>query len=327
MTGFDYSSTAVRPTYSGLPREVRDALELALGGPPDSVQPAGGGFTPGFAATLRRGPRALFVKAAGSAKTFPYSSYLREASVLAGLPEGLPVPRLLAARSVQTSGSSEEWITLCIEHVEGTMPGRPWTLSQAEAIHASLVELDQGLRGVPPLLADGSMLDGLTDDDAVSGIFARCARGEPVPFLPPLTPRCWLDLQSLVNQAPVVLAGSNVLHNDLRPDNIILASRSGRAWICDWNYLTRGPAWADWVGLLPYARQGGLDADALLRTSALSAGLPDDAIDSWLALLAAYMVVSGSSPEVPTSLSLRAHGRFTARIMVDWVCERRKWAA
>ncbi len=114
---------------------------------------------------------------------------------------------------------------------------------------------------------------------------------------------------------------------DLRPDNIILASGSGRAWICDWNYLTTGPAWADWVALLPYARQGGLDADSLLRNSALSGGVPDDAVDSWLALLAAYMVVTGSSPEVPTSPHLRAHGRFTARIMVDWVSERRKWAA
>ncbi|TYC97463.1 phosphotransferase [Arthrobacter echini] len=271
MTGFDYSSTAVRPLCTGLPPEVLDALELALGGPPDSVQSAGGGFTPGFAATFRRGSRAIFVKAASSANAFPYSAYAREASVLAGLPEGL--------------------------------------------------------RGLPPLLADGSMLDGLLDDDAVSGIFARCARGERIAFLPPLPSRRWLELQSLVEQAPVVLAGSSVLHNDLRPDNIILASGSGRAWVCDWNHLTKGPAWADWVGLLPYARQGGLDADTLLRDSALSGGVPNDAVDSWLAVLAAYMVVTGSSPEVPTSPHLRAHGRFTARIMVDWVSERRKWAA
>ncbi|WP_246021226.1 phosphotransferase [Arthrobacter echini] len=130
-----------------------------------------------------------------------------------------------------------------------------------------------------------------------------------------------------MEQAPALPTGSSVQHNDLRPDNIILDSRSGRAWICDWNYLATGPAWADWVALLPYAHHDGLDADALLRGSTLSVGVPDDAVDSWLALLAAYMVVSGGSPEVPTSPHLRAHGRFTARIVIDWLSERRKRAA
>ncbi len=123
------------------------------------------------------------------------------------------------------------------------------------------------------------------------------------------------------------MSGWSILHNDLRPDNVIIERTSGRALVCDWNFLTRGPAWADWVGLLPYLRHDGLDADALLRASPLSAGVPDDAVDSWLALLAAYMVVSGLSPEVPGSPRLRSHGRFTAGIMVDWLSERRKWAA
>ncbi len=327
MTGFDYSSTAVRPGYASLPREVRDALGQLLGGTPDSVEPAGGGFTPGFAATLRRGGRALFVKAACSTAAFAYSSYLREASVLAALPAGLPVPRLLETRSVRTSASSDEWIILCIEHIEGGMPGRPWTVAHTDAVHASLLELDHGLQDGPQVLAHDSVMDGLIDDEEILGIFARCAEGEPVPFLPPRAPRHWLDLQSLVDRAPALLTGASLQHNDLRPDNIILDSRSGRAWICDWNYVATGPAWADWVGLLPYARHDGLDANALLRGSALSVGVPDDVVDSWLALLAAYMVVSGGAPEVPTSPRLRAHGRFTARIMIDWLSERRKWAA
>ncbi len=44
-------------------------------------------------------------------------------------------------------------------------------------------------------------------------------------------------------------------------------------------------------------------------------------------LLAAYMAVSGLSPEVASSPKLRAHGGFTAGIMIDWLSERRKWAA
>ncbi|MUK01754.1 hypothetical protein GM708_07280 [Vibrio cholerae] len=102
---------------------------------------------------------------------------------------------------------------------------------------------------------------------------------------------------------------------------------SGRAYVCDWNFLSHGPSWADWVGLLPYLRHDGLDADALLRRSPLAAGADAAAVDAWLAVLAAYMITRGLSPEITSSPALREHGRFTARVMVDWLSERRKWAA
>lgn len=44
-------------------------------------------------------------------------------------------------------------------------------------------------------------------------------------------------------------------------------------------------------------------------------------------LLDASLAVSGLSPEIASSPKLRAHVRFTAGIMVDWLSERRKWAA
>ena len=66
MTGFDYTSTARRPGDETLPREIRDVIAGLLGGGPDDVRPAGGGFTPGFAAVVRRADRVIFVKAASS---------------------------------------------------------------------------------------------------------------------------------------------------------------------------------------------------------------------------------------------------------------------
>ncbi len=328
MTGFDYSSTARRPAHEDLPRDVRDVIAGYLGGPPDHVQPAGGGFTPGFAATVRRGGAALFVKAASRSGSFVYPAYLRESAVLAALPDGLPIPRLVSSQAVTDSASGDEWVLLCLEHIDGIMPGSPWTMDQAAAVHASLIGLDQRLQMLPAHLVTGSVSDGLTDDGAVMAIFGRCAAGEQsVPFLPALGREHWLDLQGLVERAPFLLEASRIVHNDLRPDNVIIEQPSGRALICDWNFVTRGPAWADWAGLLPYLRHGGLDADALLRSSPLSGGAGADSIDAWLALLAAYMVVSGLSPEVASSPKLRAHGRFTAGIMIDWLSERRKWAA
>ncbi|KNC20087.1 hypothetical protein AC792_02900 [Arthrobacter sp. RIT-PI-e] len=326
MTPFDYSSTARRPAYATLPDEVRDAIVTTLGGPPDDVRPAGGGLTPGFAATVRRGGTSLFVKAAPDTGTFTYPAYRREADILAALPDGLPVPRLLTASTVPERGTGATWIVLCIEHIEGVMPGAPWRSSDARSVHASLVELNSGLADLPPHLVTGSSTDGLVDDDDVLGVFGRRARNElALPFLPDAPAECWLDLQQLVEQAASVLHGRDTLHNDLRPDNIVIERGSGRAYVCDWNFLTRGPAWSDWAGLLPYLHHDGLDADTLLVSSPLTAGVEGGTIDTWLAVLAAYLTVSGLSSEVPTSPRLRAHGRFSARIMVDWVSERRKW--
>ena len=326
MTGFDYSSTASRPAYRDLPGDVRRGVAEALGGPPAEVRLAGGGFTPGFAATVRRGGASLFVKAAPESSAFAYPAYVQEASLLAALPAGLPIPRLLSTQHLGADGPGEAWVLLVIEHIAGTLPGGPWTQGQAEAVHAALVDFDGKSRRIPAHLATGSMTDGLTDDEAVMGVFGRCATGGRSPrFLPALGRRHWLELQGLVDRAPSLLTGSAMVHNDLRPDNIILERSSGRALVCDWNFLTRGPAWADWVALLPYLHHDGLDADAWIGASPLSAGVPAEAIDSWLAVLAAYMVVSGLAADVPTSPRLRAHNRFTAGIVVDWLSERREW--
>jgi len=337
VTGFDYSATARRPHYTDLPAEVRGAIARTLGGSPDEVRLAGGGFTPGFAATLRRGPSSLFVKAASDADPFPFADYQRESVILASMPEGLPVPRLLSARTVLQP--ERTWTVLCIEHIDGHMPGHPWTTADVGAVEDSLIELDQGLAGLPAdLPADlatasftaglSDFTAGLTDDDAVLGIFERCATGAvDVPFLPRVTRERWVHLQALVASAPSLLAGSRIVHNDLRPDNIIIERRSGRAYVCDWNFLARGPSWSDWVGLLPYVRHAALDADTWLRSSRLSATADPAAVDAWLAVLAAYMTVRGLSPEIPSSPFLRAHARFTPGIMIDWLFERRKWAA
>lgn len=326
MTPFDYTSTARRPAYGELPREVRTEVAGFLGGEPDETRSAGGGFTPGFAGTVRRADRLLFVKAASAQDPVAYPAYCREAAVLAALPPGLPVPRLLGSRTVEVGEPGTQWMVLLLQHIEGTMPGAPWTPADAASVHRSLVELDSGLHGLPSHLVTGSVTDGLVDDDDVLGVFGRRARNEvETPFLPDAPMERWLELQHLVEGAAAVLPGPAPAHNDLRPDNIIMERGTNRAYVCDWNFLSRGPAWSDWTGLLPYLHHDGLDADALLASSPLAAGADDHAVDTWLAVLAAYLTVSGLSAEVPTSPRLRAHGRFSARIMVDWLSERRAW--
>ena len=313
----DYRSTAARRTWAELPFLLQERAAAHLGGRVTRVRMAGGGFTPGFAAVLESaGGGRIFAKAAPESDAFIYPSYLREARVLPFMPPGMPLPALRAAEHLAVDGTG--WQLLVYEAVDGTMPGHPWTNGELRAVEQSCAEAVRRLQDFPRELAGDPLAD---DFAAVPSSFLAVADGEPAPwFLPGLSAREAGSFQALLDLCPEALAGDAVLHGDLRPDNILMLS--GLALICDWNYLGSGPEWADWVSVLPYARAGGLDADAWLHRSALTRAVPARYIDAFLAGLLNYMIHWGSQPEVPTSPQLRVHGRHTARIVYDWCVAR-----
>ena len=313
----DYRNTAVRRTWPELPEALQERISVHLGGPVTRVQPAGGGFTPGFAAVLETGTETAgggrrFVKAAPESDGFIYPSYLREALVVPLLPTGLPMPKLHTAEQLIADGTS--WQLLVYEAVDGVMPGHPWTDADLRAVEEACTDAVLRLSDFPPELAGDPLGEELA---GVPSQFLSVAEGGPAPwFLPGLSAPEAAGLQHLLESCPEALAGTAVLHGDLRPDNILM--RSGRALICDWNFLGTGAAWTDWVSVLPYARAGGLDADSELRRSALTRDVPDRTIDAFLAGMLNYMLHAGGQPDVPTSPHLRVHGRHTARIVYDW---------
>lgn len=319
---FDYTNTARRRTWNDLPPAVRSAVEEEAGGPVHSVRSAGGGFTHGFAAVIESPATSLFVKAAPSSDPFIYSAYVREGEVLNLLPESLPIPQL--HRSLTVVDREEQWRVLCFEAIDGYMPGDPWRAADLDAIHTSLLLTQNALTDLPRELTGGPMSAGISDDPMVNTVFSRLASGGVMPdFLPCDISSRLDDLQQLCDRSTEALHGDAVLHNDLRADNVLLRHSDGRAFICDWNYLAHGPTWADWVGLLIYARNGGIDPTPWLAESPLSAGADPDDVDSWLAILAAYMTHNGMQPDIVTSPHLRAHARFTAGITLDWLVQRR----
>ncbi|GAB3530284.1 phosphotransferase family protein [Arthrobacter monumenti] len=334
---FDYAKTAQRMPWAHLPAEVRRRLTGELGVPVEDVALAGGGFTHGFAAVLSGSDRSIFAKAAPASDAFIYPAYLREAAVLDVLPEGLPVPRLIAAESVEVGAGQVEgrrmedpgpdtWQVMCFEAVHGYMPGAPWTEADLDAVHQSLVTVQSGLAGLPPEFTGGSMAEAFGEDTSISGVFAALERSGTAPsFIPRLSPAQLGELQELSDFSSEALAGDAVLHNDLRADNIIIRKPGPEALFCDWNFLSTGPEWADWVGLLLYLRPHGIDAGSWLQRSPLSAGADPDRVDSWLAILGAYMIHQGSKPDMPTSPQLRPHGRYTASLVLEWLAERRGW--
>ncbi|NYE94919.1 hypothetical protein FHU41_001140 [Psychromicrobium silvestre] len=314
---FDYTSTARRTPWSALPQQLHRSVEAQLGGLVRSVDLAGGGFTPGFAGIVRTDTAEVFVKAAPAAEEWMFRSYAREAEVHAALPAGVPAPALLNAQLL--SAGDDDWQLLFFEAVRGGMPGRPWTESQLAAVESSLLATEEALSAQPPTLKFGSLSAEFVSDSSLREVYHR-----PLPsFSPALSAQALLELDALMDLAPQALAGTSLQHNDLRPDNILM--QGDRALFCDWNFLCFGPLWADWVVMLAYARIGGLDAESWLRRSALSSNADPEQIDSWLATLAAYFLDAGAKPIVANSPRLREHGQFSARMLLDWLIERRHW--
>ncbi len=327
--GVDYSQTARRQPWSALPAAVQHRFAAGLGAPVDSAPLAGGGFTNGFAAVLAGGNRRVFAKAAPATDHLIFAAYVREAEVLAALPANLPFPLLHFAELIPAAGT--QWQLLCFEAIDGSMPGQPWTATDLGAVHRSLLTVQSGLQELPAEFSGGSMVDDFFGADSPTGVSDCWLVNDRLPsYLSPLTPQQMGELQDLTLLGRDALVGDAVLHNDLRADNILIRSNPRSttepvALFCDWNFLSTGPAWADWVALLVYPRHAGIDVGPWVTESPLSADADPDHIDAWLAVLAAYMVTSGSQPDLATSPFLRTHQRFTARILIDWISERRHW--
>src|SRR4051794_26768924 len=223
MTSSRYgpAATGVRVAYDALPESVRGWVDTTLGSRVVRAQTQLGGFSPGVAARLvcADGTRA-FVKAV-SAQANPDSPKLhrREAEVLALLPDGLPVPRLIAAYD------ENPWVVLLIEDADGAQPRLPWDDAQLDRVLA-LARTVNAVTG----LALGSIGDRLAEWAG----WTRLAAG-PGPADP--WARTHLDrLVALEQSVADATAGEHLLHVDFRADNILLGT--GRVlrgdWLVDW---------------------------------------------------------------------------------------------
>jgi hypothetical protein len=89
----------------------------------------------------------------------------------------------------------------------------------------------------------------------------------------------------------------------------------------------RGPAWTDFIGVLPLARADGLDADGWVQRSPLTRHADPESIDAFLATIAAYMLANADAPVWPGGpATVRVHQRRYASTFLDWLGARRRWA-
>jgi Ser/Thr protein kinase RdoA (MazF antagonist) len=342
----DYTATSARPPWSALPQSLRTALEVALGTKVLEAGPSvSSGFTGGFAAPLKLADgRTVFVKAADDTQ-HPYTAYQREAELVPHLPPAIQVPRIIATahattppttptaggasdlpRSSATEGEAR-WFAVASERIEARMPGMPWTPEDFATVTATLEHMAEAL--TPSPFDD---LEPFTAEIEKPG-FPRyrpaeiLAGKEPMPSgFQPWLPSRLQELQDLVELYPTALTPTSAVHTDIRPDNLLIDA-GNTCWTVDWNWLSLGPAWFDWVGLLPLAHRDGIDTLAALKTSPLTSEVPAEHLDCFAAVLAVYFINKLDAPPPPgCTPEIRRHQRLYAWAFFDWLAIRRDWA-
>lgn len=329
VVAVDYTATCERPRWSELPEPVRQAVARAAGGTVVAAdEPPGSGFTGGFAAVVHLADgRSVFAKAGSSRNPHLAPSYAQEATVLRALPVGVPAPAFVGAAHLPAGAVDEhEWRVVVAERADGALP-QPWTEAALSAVHDACLLAVAALTPVPASLDLPEVATLFVGDERVLEVFRRLASGE-LPLThgqPAWLPERYDELHALLAAARRHLAGDTACHCDLRADNILLGP-AGAVFV-DWNWLVRGAAWIDFVGLLPLARADGVDVDAWLRRSPLTRDVDPEAVDAWLAAIAGYMLRNADEPVwVGGPTAVRDHQRRYARTYLDWLAARRGWA-
>lgn len=317
-----YSSTAVRPRWDDLPQGIRRLVSRRLGGVVDAEPSAGSGFTSGFAAVLRGAGEPEFVKAVNANENAVIADcYQREALINQALPIEVPAPRLR-----WTEETEDGWIVLGFDAIDGgRMPAAPWkpdelasTLNactiKAEALSTPSAALQKV--GLKPI-GDGS--DFADWRDLTGGATSPS-------ILPEWVPTDRLDaLAELESHWRQAVTGDAVLHHDLRQDNVLIDT-NGAAWICDWNWPCIAGSWFDLTLLLATAHADGHDATSLFKHHPTARGVDGEQLDSALAALSGFFLVSGAQPPADWSPYIRQHQTWCGEVTLRWLAERRGWA-
>ena len=328
LVDVDYTATCARPRWDDLPVGVRQAVAQAAGGRVVAADaPPGSGFTGGFAAVVHlEDGRSVFAKAGSSRNPHLTQAYAQEAKVLRALPAGVPAPGFVGEAHLAAGEVDEhEWRIVVAERAEGELP-QPWTRQALDAVHEACLRSVAVLTPEPGGMELPTLGSLFLDDATVLSVFRRLASGELrlTHGQPSWLPDRYDELHDLLNGAGPHLQGDTACHCDLRADNILLGP-SGAVFV-DWNWLVRGAAWVDFVGLLPLARADGVDVDAWVERSPLTRDVDPESIDAWLSVIAAYMLRNADEPVwVGGPPAVRDHQRRYARTYLDWLAARRGW--
>ncbi|MDQ0279448.1 aminoglycoside phosphotransferase (APT) family kinase protein [Arthrobacter silviterrae] len=303
--------------WSELPASVRSGIEEILGGPVVEAATQSGGFSPGSADRVRLASgRRAFVKAV-SADVNATSATLhrREAAITASLPPALPMPRLLGTYDDGT------WVALALTDVDGRHPREPWQEDELGVVLHTLAEVAR--------VELPAGLDLPLYQDSLRGAFMGWEKLQrrPMEGLDPWALVNLAELVALARAGVECLAGTSLVHGDLRTDNILLTGGPGgdtggsRAVLVDWPWAAVGAFWVDALSVLINVKS--LDPDSrperFLDSHPAFSGVPAAAINGVLAGFAGYFMDMSRRPDSPGMPTLRAFQRKQADALVGWL--------
>jgi hypothetical protein len=306
------NATALRPRWTALPGSLRALIADRLGAQIMQSADQSGGFTPGVAArlTLDDGTR-VFAKAIPADDVLTLD-YLTEAWIAARLPSYVPAPRFRF--SLRAAG----WIALVFDDVEGRHPD----VANPVDLRAVLTTVKRLADVLTPSPVPAALPAGRSLEPLMYGWRGFAEHGPPRD-LGPWSLRNLDRLAALEAGWADAVAGSSLLHADLRPDNMLL-TRDGRILVVDWACACVGAPWVDLVVLL--GSIAGVDAEAILRSHPVTRNVDPAAIDAFLCGLLGCWEKESRGPELPSSPHLRRFQARNADVTRAWLARRTGWS-
>lgn len=309
----------VRSAWSAMPEAVRSALEGWLGSTVEAAESQAGGFSPGIAARIRTaGGARYFVKAVGPLPNRDTPGmHRREAQVVAGMPDGVAVPRLRWSYDDEEAG----WVLLVFQDIEGRHPRMPWRIDELDRVMDGLARIADALTPSPlPISQVRSAKRAFAR--SING-WQQLAEGPPSDLdrLDPWSRRNLDRLVELESHAPDAVDGDTLLHLDVRADNILLAENE--VWLFDWASACVGASWVDAIGFAPsVGMQGGPPPEQVVARHPAARSADPAAITAAVAAVAGYFTHGALQPPPPGLPTLRDFQAAQGEVARDWTATR-----
>lgn len=312
--------SGTRLSWRDLPRHVRERIATLAGAHVEAEVMATSGFSPGFAGVLELADgHQVFVKAVSPEQNAHSPELARqEIRAAAAIPESVPAPRLL------WSHDDGDWVLLGFEAVTGRSPELPWLPEDLERVLAALGELARAkpLPGHPLPDQRETWAESFTGWQSFAALSAR-ERSEIAERAGGIGEWAGARLDQLCAwelAAPLAAAGENLVHGDLRADNVMLDT--DHVWLVDWPHAGVGAPWLDLVAMLPsVAMQGGGRPNEIFAAHPLSEAVSRDDLRAVVAGVTGYFTWHCLQPDPPGLPNLRAFQRAQAYTSIAWLRE------
>jgi hypothetical protein len=303
-------AAGVHLPWAEVPGAVRAWAARVGGGTPVSARDVSGGFSPGATTVLDCPRGAIFVKAVGSGLNADSPGlHRREAVISASLPAVPELPRFL---DVYDDG---DWVALAFVAVDGRPPAHPWDRGELQAAVRGLGALHRALTPNPIAGAEpaGERLRHLFGGWAELAAMARPPEG-----LDEWSGRNLGRLAELESGWRDAVAGSTLLHCDVRSDNLLV--RASDVVFVDWPHACVGAPVFDLVAWAPSVLlEGGPAPEDLLALHGPASAVDRDVVAVLAAAFSGFLVRHSLQPSPPGLPTLRAFQAAQGVVALDWL--------